>query len=93
MPKETVQTADGQVSVGWQRERDVQVGVVLRSADYTEARTSSTAISTPPPQTWSTASAAERLDGGQWVTLNRDGLNRLIRALRKARDAAFGADA
>lgn len=30
---------------------------------------------------------------GWHVTLDRDGINRAIRALRKARDAAFGADA
>lgn len=30
---------------------------------------------------------------GLFVQLDRDGINRLIRALRKARDAAFGADA
>ena len=30
---------------------------------------------------------------GFYVHLDRDGINRLIRALRKARDAAFGADA
>lgn len=28
-----------------------------------------------------------------YTTLDRDGINRLIRTLRKARDAAFGADA
>ena len=30
---------------------------------------------------------------GVYVQLDRDGINRLIRSLRKARDAAFGADA
>lgn len=30
---------------------------------------------------------------GWHVTLDRNGINRAIRALRKARDAAFGADA
>jgi len=34
----------------------------------------------------------ERFDGWR-LTFDRDGLNRLIRVLRKARDAAFGADA
>lgn len=28
-----------------------------------------------------------------WMDLDRDGCNRLIRSLRKARDAAYGADA
>jgi hypothetical protein len=30
---------------------------------------------------------------GVWATLDRHGINRLIRLLRKARDSAFGADA
>lgn len=30
---------------------------------------------------------------GMYVQLDRDGINRLIRSLRKARDAAFGSDA
>lgn len=30
---------------------------------------------------------------GWYVTLDREGINRMIRALRKARDAAFGSDA
>lgn len=30
---------------------------------------------------------------GVFMTLDRDGINRLIRALRKARDQAYGADA
>lgn len=30
---------------------------------------------------------------GFFVSLDRDGINRLIRTLRRARDAAFGADA
>lgn len=30
---------------------------------------------------------------GLWMDLDRDRINRLIRALRKARDAAFGPDA
>lgn len=32
-------------------------------------------------------------DPGMYATFDRTGLNRIIRALRKARDAAFGADA
>lgn len=32
-------------------------------------------------------------DPGLWMDLDRDRINRLIRALRKARDAAFGPDA
>ncbi len=32
-------------------------------------------------------------DSGLWMDLDRDGCNRLIRSVRKARDAAYGADA
>lgn len=32
-------------------------------------------------------------DTCQYVDLDRDGINRLIRALRRARDRAYGADA
>lgn len=31
--------------------------------------------------------------GGQYATFDRQGINRLIRTLRKARDAAYGSDA
>lgn len=41
--------------------------------------------------------SAPSMDGtavpGWFVQLDRDGINRLIRTLRKARDQAFGADA
>jgi hypothetical protein len=42
-----------------------------------------------------TPNAPEHLSqpSGLYVNLDREGLNRLIRALRKARDRAFGADA
>lgn len=33
------------------------------------------------------------VDEGQFVDLDRESINRLIRTLRKARDAAFGSDA
>lgn len=44
-------------------------------------------VAPAPPVT-----VVERLDGWH-ITLDREGCNRAIRALRKARDAAFGADA
>lgn len=36
---------------------------------------------------------AKVTENGMFVQLNRDGINRLIRALRKARDQAYGSDA
>lgn len=84
MPKETVQTEDGQVAVGWQRDRDVQLGVALRPVvQYIDGGATTDATTT----------TTQSFKEGQWLTLDRAGLNRLIRALRKARDAAFGADA
>lgn len=37
--------------------------------------------------------AAGQHGPGHWTSLDRAGVNRLIRILRKARDSAFGADA
>lgn len=35
----------------------------------------------------------EKVQAGWFINLNRSGINKLIRDLRKARDQAFGADA
>lgn len=35
----------------------------------------------------------EPSNGGLWMDLDREQINRLIRSLRKARDSAYGADA
>lgn len=43
------------------------------------------------PGNWETVDSIE--DVGWFVQLDRAGINRLIRELRKARDQAFGADA
>ena len=37
--------------------------------------------------------AREQPSDGVFMSLDRDGINRLVRSLRKARDAAFGSDA
>lgn len=79
MPRETIPTHDGKVSVGWTKDRDVQVGVEL-SPHVTfngDLPTGATVTAGGP---------------SAWATLDRHGLNRLIRSLRKARDAAYGAD-
>jgi hypothetical protein len=65
------------LAVGWSSDRGVQVGVTAGPA------------------------AKIRIDQGDtggetdslWLDLDREGINRLIRTLRKARDAAYGADA
>ena len=46
------------------------------------------------PFNWPESSDESGLPFNGWfVTLDREGCNRAIRALRRARDAAFGADA
>ena len=39
------------------------------------------------------ATSASGTHAGQYASFDRDGINRMIRSLRKARDQAFGADA
>lgn len=82
MPKELVYDAAGMfdVHVGWTPDSDMQVGVVTHGGgDLVKQLT-----------------AGDEVDGGftgVWSTLDRDGVNRLIRVLRRARDSTFGADA
>ena len=44
-------------------------------------------------QSSGTVDVPDGYETGAYVQLNREACNRLIRALRKARDAAYGADA
>lgn len=85
------------VTVGWDRHPDVQIGVVvhrenaiaylgdaLAEVDITdEQRTAVIEALTQP----------EAPIFGWHTSQDRSGLNRLIKTLRRARDAAFGADA
>lgn len=50
-------------------------------------------VHTDSPVHWADGDSPDGKFNGWFVTLDRDGINRMIRALRKARDAAFGADA
>jgi hypothetical protein len=86
MPKINVNdevVAGFRVEVGWNHDQYVQVGTTNEASEFRFEH------------------KAECDDSGEWseafhgwfVTLSRDGVNRLIRALRKARDDAFGADA
>lgn len=65
------------VAIGWEKDRGVQLGVA--SGPAAEIRIA----------TDSSGAVVDSL----WMDLDRDGCNRLIRSLRKARDAAYGADA
>ncbi len=83
MPKESVYgtSEDGiAVKVGWSREHEhVQVGIGGPvEIQYLE----------PLPPGVSVAGPYD----GMWVTLDRLGINTLIRHLRRARDAAYGRD-
>lgn len=50
-------------------------------------------VHTDSPIDWPEGQTPNGKFDGWHATLDRDGLNRLIRALRDARDAAFGVDA
>lgn len=90
MPKEIVydQTRAFDVEVTWSREGShVQIATVVPPAQSDQHPASLGSLL----DSWS---IDERyLATGLYATLDRDGINRLIRALRRARDQAFGADA
>lgn len=82
MPKTNIddQTVDGfRAEVLWGHGMYVQIGTVNQH-------------STLMLEDGDTPETAEPFRGW-FVTLDRDGCNRAIRAIRRARDAAYGADA
>jgi hypothetical protein len=83
MPKEKVydQVKLYDATVGWRPDGYVQVGI-----ESHEGIPLSKLLSGPDGE-----SPADFT--GLWGTFDRDGCNRLIRAIRKARDSAYGADA
>jgi hypothetical protein len=93
MPKERVYDVAGlfDVIVGWTPDRDVQVAVVTN-----DGRPLSEVV-----ESWRNDNSQEHQSDddsyvrsdGIWSTMDRASINRLITMLRKARDAAFGADA
>jgi hypothetical protein len=97
MPRETIydQASMYDVNVGWSREKYVQIG--LQTHD--DVPIANHLIEKPDA-----AGLVDSIDDmiyqgqlaaftGLWSTLDREGINRLIRVLRRARDQAFGADA
>lgn len=81
MPRESVFGTDDSanaVKVGWEKDKHVQVGVG-GPTDFT--------FTTPLPE-----GVKADTYNGLWVTMTRQGINDLIRHLRRARDAAFGRD-
>lgn len=84
MPKTNINdevTLGMRVEVAWGHDSTVQVGTTNEHSDLVLQNTDSDGdMWTEPFYGW-------------FVTLDRHGVNRLIQALRKARDAAYGADA
>lgn len=90
MPKEIVydQARMFNVELKWSNEGShVQIATVVPPAQTAEAPASLGAL----VDSWSRED--RYLATGLYATLDRNGINRLIRALRRARDQAFGADA
>lgn len=88
MPKEVIYDAVDcfDTVVKWDRDAYVQVGVVMKYNEDSPIRTLRDLTAT-----WNDAES--ELARGIWSTMDRPGINRLIRSLRKARDQAFGPDA
>lgn len=90
MPKINVYAAGGgdqdrRVEVGWWPNGGVQIGTTHRrpvKAISVTGIDGTTAAPDPDGWTWD----------GQHTDLDRHGLNKLIRALREARDKAYGRD-
>lgn len=70
--------ADRRVEVGWNSGGWVQIAT--------------TTLTNPDNLSTDTPVAEPKWDSGSFVDLDRQGINNLIRALRTARDKAFGRD-
>lgn len=92
MPKENIHCAvmDTHIAkVGWSPDRDGDgSGYVQLATIATDSRFRWEMVVENPEHP-----EAGGMFDGFYVTLDREAVNRLIRALRKARDAAYGADA
>lgn len=78
-PESSPEAARGANEGGKWYQRGVHVG-------WTKGRYVEVGVATFDP-------SREMPTGGVFMSLDRDGCNRLIRSLRKARDAAYGSDA
>lgn len=100
MPKENINdiVIDGfRAELHWSADSGyVQIGTVNTASTLTlptddspapTGRPPAAAVENPPP------GSDQKPFYGWYVTLDRDGINRLVRHLRRARDQAFGADA
>jgi hypothetical protein len=76
--------------VGWGRDAQyVQLGTVIPES---EGKIQHRNTNPDNPNLWEDVDCPQG-EAGWFVQLDRDGCNRLIRTLRRARDQAFGADA
>lgn len=88
MPKESVRdatTAGKLAMVGWS-EGSVQIAAINSNVQLTPTLVYDEHGNPHKPDD------PEVIDGW-WIDIDRDGINRLIKVLRLARDRAFGADA
>lgn len=99
MPKENVNdhvTPGFRMEIGWSQDGHVQVATTNAASPFRFPDEETIIVQGPggEERALSTRSVGpgEPFDGW-FVTLDRDGCNRAIRALRKARDAAYGPDA
>ena len=99
MPKETVHSVLGDrivpefdVSVMWNRDGSVQVVTTAKDADERLRNWQEMPDAAPTPLTAGAPGTSFKTFSGWHVDLDRAGVNRLIRVLRQARDAAFGKD-
>lgn len=89
MPKEKIYDGCEQfdIEIGWGNGRDVQLGITTHDGR--------TLVEWLTPRPTDPAAPGESILPGfdsLWASLDRSGVNRLIKALRKARDDAFGRD-
>lgn len=93
MPKEKIYDAAGDFTaqVGWMPGQNVQIAVL--TADGRSLADLVQSWKDEDGQGHKSPGGDYVRSDGLWATLDREGCNRLIRSVRRARDAAFGADA
>lgn len=99
MPKEIIADSVGcfDVRVGWERDSCVQVATEMREPTTPEGPKNLHELvrqweAIPLPPEVESIPLSEYGSRGLYATLDREGINQLIRVLRRARDQAFGRD-
>jgi hypothetical protein len=97
MPKEKIYDVSElfDITVGWAHDRSVQIGIETHDgrsiADWLAGQEPHVPPSHPSAEGLPAGSKLPSFDS-LWASLDRGGINRLIKALRKARDDAYGKD-